>query len=253
MSSFRETTKCGLLLTILFASVASIPARAQAPAQPAWLDVRILQVKGGMALDFEDRVKELQAARKAAGQPPVLVMQVVRGHPNEYHMVTQSQTLAAANSEQVPMGPGAMAAWLGRITSTVDSVRFFYAITYPQHGIQAPQGAPPAQLGLIRTTRVISGKEAEYENWVANQYMPAFRQTNPLGHTMSRGVFGDNVSNFYHVVPIANWAAFDAGDPVEKLLGQRRMDQMINALDGIVESSELIVVRARPDLMGGQN
>ena len=116
--------------------------------------------------------------------------------------------------------------------------------------MQSNEGGAQPELLLLRTTCVISGKEAEYENWIANQFMPAFRQTNPLGHTMSRGVFGDNVSNFYHAEPIANWAAFDAGDPLVQVLGERRMEQMLNGLDGVVESSELVVARIRYDLMG---
>ena len=81
MKSFRENTKNGLLLAAFLASLVSVGARAQAPAP--LLDVTIVQVKGGMAADFEDRVKELQAARKAAGMPVMQVFNVVRGHPND--------------------------------------------------------------------------------------------------------------------------------------------------------------------------
>jgi len=253
MKSFLDNTKSGLLLAAFLASLVSVAARAQAPTPTPWLDVAIVQVKGGMAPDFEDRVKELQAARKAAGMPVMQVFNVVRGHPNEYHLVTPVQSLAQANSAPEPMGPAARATWLSRITVTTDSVRFFYAMNYPQHTVQGPQGAPRPELLLLRTTRVVSGKEAEYEKWITKEYMPAFRATNPLGHTMSRGMFGDNVANFYHAVPVANWGAFDAGDPVAKSLGQERMDRMIKGLDGIVESSELIVARIRYDLMGGAN
>ena len=237
------------VIALFFASTSSMSS-AQQNAPPPWLDVTIVQVKGGMQLDFEDRVKELQAARTAGGMQPIQVFSVASGHPNEYHLVNPVQSLAAANSEAPPMQPAALASWFGRITSTVDNVRFFYAITYPQHGIQGSEPATPPELLVLRTTHVIWGKETEYENWIANQYMPAFRETNPMGHTMARGVFGDDGSNFYHAVPIANWAALDAGDPMQRQLGERRMEQMLNGLDGIVDSSELIVARIRYDLMG---
>jgi hypothetical protein len=250
MKPRHELMKFGIALILTSATLFSTTASAQENAPPAWLDVAVIQVKGGMGIDFEDRVKELQAARQAAGMPATQIFQIARGHSNEFHLVTAVPSLAEANAAGPPMSPADWATWVGRVTATVDSVRFFYAITYPQHGVQGNEGGAQPELLLLRTTRVIFGKEAEYENWIANQFMPAFRQTGPLGHTMARGVFGDNVSNFYHAQPIVNWAAFDAENPLQRVLGQRRMEQMLNGLDGVVESSELVVARIRYDLMG---
>ena len=64
---------------------------------------------------------------------------------------------------------------------------------------------------------------------------------------MSQGAFGDSDQNFYHAIPIANWAALDQPDPLVTAIGQRRADQMIDALDGIVDSSEVIIARIRTD------
>lgn len=250
--SYQHRSKLAFILTASLALFAAARAQAQAQGQApaAWLDVVIIQVKSGMGPDFEDRIKELQAARRAANLPTAQIFSVVRGHPNEYHIVTPIQSLAASNSERDPMAPGARATWLSRITSTVESVRFFYARTYPQHGVQGNQSGPAPELLTLRKTHVISGKQTEYVNWVANQFMPAFRQTNPLGHTMSQGAFGDSDQNFYHAIPIANWAALDQPDPLVTAIGQRRADQMIDALDGIVDSSEVVIARIRTDLMG---
>jgi hypothetical protein len=240
------------IASIAFLAVSMSPMASAQENAPPWLDVVRVQVKGGMGLDFEDRVKELQDARRAAGMPAMQVFQIVRGQPNEYHLVTPVSSLAEANAPAQVMSPAENATWIGRITSTVDSARFLYAITYPQHGVEGPEGGAPPELLVLRTSRVVSGKEAEYEDWIANQYMPAFRQSNPLGHTMARGVFGDDVSTFYHAQPIANWAAFDAGDPLLAVLGQRRMEQVLDAIDGVVERSELAIARIRYDLMSAE-
>jgi hypothetical protein len=82
MKSTQEKAK-RVLFAALLASLVSAATWAQAPAQPGWLDVTIVQVKGGRGPDFEDRVKELQAARIAAGMPALQVFNVVSGHPNE--------------------------------------------------------------------------------------------------------------------------------------------------------------------------
>lgn len=249
MRSYKKANQ-GFVAMAVCALLLTGSAWAQDAGQPGWLDVVVIQVKGGMALDFEDRVRELQAARAAADMPPMLIASVARGHPNEYHLVSEVPSLEQANSAPPPMEPAEFAAWVARITSAVDSVHFFYAMTYPQHGIEGNQGGQAPQLLSLRKTRVVSGKQEEYEDWIANEFMPAFRQTNPLGHTMSRGVLGDSDQHFYHAVPVANWAAFDAGDPLAEVLGERRMAQMLDGLDGIVESSEVIVLTLRNDLMG---
>lgn len=226
----------------------ALPAAAQNDAQPPWLDVVIVQVANGQGPAFEDLLKDFQAARQAAGMPTGQVFQVIMGHPNEYHMVTPVQSIAVNENLPPPMPEAQMAVWQQRITSVVDSVRFFYASTYPANGIQAAANAPQPTHLLLRTIRVASGREADYESWVTNTWLPAFKETRPLGHTMSRGVFGDSPQNFYHAYPLAGLEGLDAPDPMMSL-GQRRYDQVFDALGDMVESHELIVATIRTDLM----
>ncbi len=242
-------SRCAVVLGLLaFLTVA--PVKAQDNQAPAWLDVTIVQVKGGKGAEFESLLKDMMAARRKANLPVGQVFSVASGHPNEYHIVTPMQSLAVNDKPQPFMQPAAQAVWLMRITETIDSVRFFYARTYPQHSIEGNTNGPPPQLLLLRTVQVVSGREDDYEAWVANQLMPAMRQANVMGHTLSRGVFGDSPKNFYHATPVANWAALDGQDPLLASMGERRYNQMLDALDGMIERNDLIVARLRPDLTG---
>jgi hypothetical protein len=236
---------CGLL-TAFF----SAPASAQQGAQPNWLRVSVVQVKGGRGPEFADLLKDFIAARQAAGLPGGQVFQIVLGHPNEFHYVIPVQSIAEQEGSGMPMPPGQAAMWTQRITETTESVRFFYAATYPQHNVQAPANAPNPTLLMLRKIRVAQGMEAEYESWVSDQYMPAFRQSSPLGHVMSRGVYGDSLQNYYHAYPLAGWGDLDAPDPLIEILGQRRYDQVFGAIDDIVVDHEMVIGRIRTDLMG---
>jgi len=237
---------CSVLMVLLAA-----PASAQQDGGlPPWLRVAVVQVAGGQGPAFEDLLKELIAARRAAGLPGGQVFQVVLGHPNEYHYVIPVQAIEANEGTPLPMPPADAALWTARITATVESVRFFYAATFPQHGVEAPANAPAPSLLLLRSITVASGKEPEYERWVADQYMPAFRQTRPLGHTMSRGVYGDSLQHYYHAYPLAGWGDLDAPDPLLGVLGQRRYDQVMDAIDDVVVGHEMAIARIRTDLMG---
>jgi hypothetical protein len=222
------------------------PAASQDTSTPAWLDVAIARVKPEQQPAFEDLIKEYLNARSAAGLPASTVYQVQIGHPNEYHVVTPIQSIAANAAAPEPMSDAEYALWLHRIQATIESVRFFDASLMPDFGVDGPSDAP---FLLLRTIRVVSGEEAEYERWVADQYLPAFRQTEGMGHTMSRGVYGDSPQNYYHAYAFSDLAVLDVPDPLIAILGQRRYDQVFDAIDNIVESHEMVVARRRPDLM----
>ena len=242
MSSFKSL---GIAAAGLLAVSLTGPVKAQNGA-PAWLDVAVIQVKLGQGPAFEDLISDYLDARAAAGLPASTVYQVQMGHPNEYHIVTVSDSIAAGAEEPPPMPEAAMAMWAQRISSTADSLRFFVAGINQDVGVDGPADA---EFLLLRTIRVVSGKEAEYVDWVTNQYAPAWRQVDGIGHTMSRGAFGDSPQNFYHAYGFADLSTLDQPDPLGPILGQRRMEALFDAVDGIVESHDIIVARVRTDLM----
>jgi hypothetical protein len=217
-----------------------------------WLDVAIVEVKGGRAADFEDRVKELMTARANANMPPTLTAQVVAGQPNVYHFVSPMQNLASNDNPTEPMSPEKMAMWQSRISETTDSVRFFAARTYPEYEIATPQGAPAPTLLFLRRVEIAPGRQADYEAWVDGELMPALRETDVLGHTMSSGFVGDSPQNFYHAIPLENWAALDGQDPLREVMSQAQYDRLIAGLVGIVQEDEITLLRLRNDLAGQQ-
>jgi hypothetical protein len=248
-NAFRKALGCSLALSLL-ATFAAAPAPAQDDGMPPWLHVVVLQARSGQGLAFEDLLKDFLQARQAAGQPASQVFQVALGHPNEYHIVTPVQSIANYENLPPPMPEAQAALWQSRITALVDNVRFFYAATYPDHGVEAPANAPAPSLLLLRKVRVDSGSQAAYESWVAEQYMPAFRKSNPLGHTMSHSIYGDSLQNYYHAYPLAGWDDLGGPDPLMEILGQQRYDEVFDAIDDIVIEHEMIVARPRPDLTG---
>jgi len=98
--------------------------------------------------------------------------------------------------------------------------------------------------GLVR------GKTA-YLEWVENDLVPAMKKANAANNMtsiMSRGIFGDSPQNFYRISMVANWAALDSPNPVAASMGQAAYSRMQAKLNGIVESTDLLLVRPRPDL-----
>lgn len=217
---------------------------------PAWLDVAIVRAKPGQNADLEDRIRELLQAQQDSGQTVSQVFEVAAGNPGEYHIVTPIVALAMNDNPVPPMPPAEMAAWVARIVQHIDSARFFYARLYPDHAIQTEAGNSAPML-LLQTVRVIAGKDAEYETWLSEDVLPALRESNAIGHTLSRGAFGDSPQNYYHAIAVENWASLDGPNPLMQHLGQRGYEQLMDGADDIVESISLTLASVRSDLMPG--
>jgi hypothetical protein len=238
------------LVICLAAAFVTTYASAQEGGLSPWLRVAVVQVKGGEAAEFQDLLKDFIAARRASGLPGGQVFQVTLGHPNEWHYVIPVQSISDNENAPLPMSSAEAAIWTNRITATTENVRFSYAITFPQHGVEAPANSPAPTMLMLRKIRVAEGMQAEYESWVEDQYMPAFRQSGALGHVMSHSIYGDSLRNYYHAYPLAGWEDLEGPDPLIEILGQRRYDQVFGALDEIVTEHEMVIARIRFDIMG---
>jgi len=258
MNAVRTT---GRLRNVRFAAVAALgTALASAshaqPGQPGqeippWLDIVVAEAKLGHEADLEDRMREMALAQAGdANAPQASVFQVVSGKPNVYHIVIPRASMAVADTPAAsPMPPEQMARWEQRISEATESVRFFVARTYPQFTIAADPNAPEPALLMLRTIQVAPGRQPEYEAWVAQRLMPVLRESNVLGHTMSNGFVGDSPQNFYHAVPLPNWAALDR-NPILEALGEQGFQELAQSMAGIVQRDEITVFRPRTDLMG---
>lgn len=225
-----------------------LPAKAQEGEPAPWLQVRIVEVKPDRTGEFEDLVKDLMAARAEAGMPAIMAYQVVRGDVGTYHFVEPLTNLGQLDeAPEPPMPPAEMAAWESRIVETLQSNRFFIARTYPDHSFQT-DAAENAELMMLYIQHTHRDRGTAYEEWVAEDLVPALQEAEILGHTMSRGAIGDSGQTWYHAVPIANWAAFDEPDPIVAALGEDAAERLFRQGDKLVDSGENVLVRMRADL-----
>jgi hypothetical protein len=246
---FSSLVAAVFLVLVPLSGEAQQQQQQQAGLAP-FLDVVVVQVKAGQGPEFEELVKKFAAAARKANLPPVQIFEVVRGTQGVYHIVTPMQALAQMdNPPPPPLKPEDMANLFNRLLPTLASGHSFVARTYPQFSIlpSAPP-APASSLAVLITTRVVAGRQAEYLKWVGSDLVPAIKKAKVPSYVMSGGFLGDSDQNFYGVVPVANWAAFDGPNPLVAAMGQAAFDKMFDKLDGIVESGELTLLRPRPDL-----
>ena len=239
------------LLTTMFSmllGLASPLALAQEEV-PAWLSVRITQVKPDRNAEFQDLIAEVTAALGAAGRRPVTVWQEVRGSLGTYHLVTP---LEAAGDLDDALGPpidaGAWSNLLNRVGDTVQSQRLLLLRNYPALAIPAAEGSEPAELMLLRLRTIVTGGNGDYGDWLGDNYIPALADAGVQDLGVSRVVAGDSPGIWIMGTPIENWAQYD-----EPGLFADRSDREIEQLFGpsraLIETRENLVLRRRTDLM----
>jgi len=242
-NSFGHYLVVGLMLTLL-----SPLALAQEDA-PAWLDVRIMQVKADRNAEFQDLIAEITAALGAAGRPPVTVWQEVRGSLATYHLVTP---LEAAGDLDEALGPpidaGAWSALISRIVDTVESQRRLLLRTYPDIAIPAAEGSEPAEFLMLRLREIVWGGNGEYREWLQDNLIPALTDAGVQDVSVSRVVAGDSPRIWIMGTPIENWAEFDEPGPFADL-SEREAQQLFGAGNALIQTGENLVLRLRPDLM----
>lgn len=242
-NSFGHYLVVGLMLTLL-----SPLALAQEDA-PAWLDVRIMQVKADRGAEFQDLIAEITAALGAAGRPPVTVWQEVRGSLATYHLVTP---LEAAGDLDEALGPpidaGAWSALISRIVDTVESQRRLLLRNYPDIAIPAAEGSEPAELMLLRLRTIVTGGNGDYGDWLRDNYVPALADAGVQDLGVSRVVAGDSPGIWVMGTPIESWAQYDEPGLLADL-SDREIEQLFGPSRALIETRENLVLRRRTDLM----
>jgi hypothetical protein len=218
--------------------------------QPNWLSVAVVQVKPGHAPDFEALLSDLLQAQQDEGRPGSQVFEIALGNAGEFHIVTPVASIAATETAPPPMDPAQMTQWMSRVTQHLESARFFYAALHPEHAIQTDAGGS-AELLVLQTIRTVAGSQDEYAEWVTDFLVPALRDSDVAGHTLSTGLFGDSPQNFYHAFVVRGWSELDQPNPLQRSLGQRAYEQLLDRNEGLVESVNIAVARVRSDLMPG--
>lgn len=231
--------------------VAAAPSATQAPQPVIWNQVRILRVKGDRINDFEARLKELSAAMVKQGRG-FNVWQVAFGEQNTYHIVSQLESFESMPRLEAnpPMEQAQWTSWLNQMRTNVDSQVLAVAEVHPDLSMM-PADTPAtinAELLILVTQTLLPGKRQEYVAWLRDQLIPAFRKSSILGVVANEMAFGSSGREWVFAVPVHNWAELDKPMPLYSSMGQQAAEQLLSRGDSMVERSETIVLRTRPDL-----
>lgn len=234
------------------AQTSSATPQAQAPASE-FLSLTVLSVKPEMMVEFQNFMKNTtNPALKKGGIKWRTVWQNTNaaGDAFEYVLVTPVGKFAeydAPSALEKGLGAQGMAAWQTKAGSLVSSVRRYIIRTRPDLGF-APQNAGPPKLAVVTSVHVAPNRNAEFENYLKNDYAPVMKQAG-VTYLVSQTIFGGDANEYITLTLRDSFTDLDKGPVLVQALGEEGAQKLLQKLPaGVVGHVERSLTRFVPEL-----
>jgi L-rhamnose mutarotase len=221
-----------------------------APAQQANIrSVRFYAVKSDRIGDFQAAVKEYNAIVTKAGSTRYYSIWASLTGASEYARVDNYTKWADLDAGLDPKLQD-QAAELQRITTRIsgctESSHRIIEEVLPDLSLPGTSEMPK----MIRTlqTKVRPEKVNEYLELVKNEVLPAIKKSGIKDYSVAQERYGAPSSEFLSVAGLNNWADFDGGFGVEKVMGKEGYQRFLAKLRPLILETEYNVYRFQPDL-----
>jgi hypothetical protein len=231
--------------------LSTIPAMmAQSTPAPEWSIVTLTTIKPDMRSEYEAFQKEMSAAYKKAEVPSRAVLQTVMGNVLEYVSVAPLAHFADMD------GPSPVERALGKAdaqglmrkgVACMTSAQRVASLALNDMSIRT-KTQEKSEYVMVTNYHLASGKEAEFNAWMKNDYLPAMKKAEVKNFWLSQTMFGGEPNERIAVRPIKNMGELDAGPVLTKALGQEGALKLRAKSAGVIDSVHFSVLHYRADL-----
>jgi hypothetical protein len=249
--SFEPRFSYGAGTILVALALSTVPAMmAQSTPAPEWSLVTVTTIKPEMRSDYEAFQKEMSAAYKKVEVPSRAVLQTIMGNLLEYVSVTPLAHFADMD------GPSPVERALGKAdaqglmrkgVACVTSTQRVASLALADMSIRT-KTPEKSEYVIVTSFHLVAGREAEFNAWMKNDYLPAMKKAEVKNFWLSQTMFGGEPNERIAVRPIKNMAEFDAGPVLTKALGQEGALKLRAKSAGIIDSVHFSVLRYRADL-----
>lgn len=236
--------------TLLVAALANVQTLlAQTESSPKWSLVTFTDIKPETRVEFEAWQKQLTAAYKKAEVPSRAVMQTMMGNLFQYVSVVPLAKFAdmdGASPVERALGKEQAAAFMRKGAAHISSVHRVATLSMDDLSIRTE--SEPAPYAIVTVMRLVPGKVQEFSTWMKDEYMPAMKKAEVKNLWVSQTVFGGNSLERVAVRPIKSMSEIDGGPVLTKALGAEEARKLGMRRATLVDSSQLLVLKYRPDL-----
>jgi hypothetical protein len=245
---------------ILFAAGHSHANLAQNPTPPAaeptpeFLSVTVVSVKPEMVSEFQNFMKDTtNPALKKGGVKWRETWQntPTSGDAFEYVLVAPVEKFAQYDGpsplEKGLGGAQAFGTWQTKASSLVNSVHRYIVRTRPDMTFMAKRTGPP-KLAVLTSVHVSPNRNAEFENYVKNDFLPVMKQ-GQVSYLVSQTIFGGDANEYVTLTLRESFTDLDKGPVLVQVLGQEGANKLLQKLPvGVVTHVDRSVIRFVPDL-----
>ncbi len=230
-------------------------ARTQRMAEdtaPQWLQVTVVRVKPEMVTEYVEfqRTQTIPALKKAGVKSRDAWVTGVFGEGFEYVYVTPIEKFAQYDGPgpfMRALGEEGAQAYNAKSRRFVTSTHTYALRARPDLSYQDKLTWPP-KLAVVAWVDVAQGRNAEYETFLKNDWVPAMKKADVAGYLVSQTVFGGNVNQYVTLTIHDTFADIDKGAPVTRALGAEGASKLGQKVAGIVTRVERSIARYNPEL-----
>jgi hypothetical protein len=242
----------GLFVVMCFTSV---PAARQAGDKPPafqWLQLTVVGVQPGMSADWRKIEQEevLPALKKGGSLGREVWTTGVFGVGSEFVIVTPIQSFAQFDG-QSPMakalGPEGASALAGRRAKLETGRRTYALRTRPDLSYVPEPGRVP-KLAMVSIVEIAGGRNADFENLLKADAVPAMKKAQARGYYVSQVVYGGNTQEYITLVAYDTFEEIGKGHPFEIALGEAGVTKLMQKTVGLVTRVDRYISRFVPEL-----
>lgn len=230
------------------------PLVAQTSQQSELLRVNVVQLKPDTAPQWAElqRTELIPAQKKGGLAWRDTWASAQSGDVYLRAILTPISSLAVFDSEAPivkALGPQGVQAFGEKSRRLLAASRVEIIRTRPDLGF----GARPAKpnIGILTTITVANGRNADFENFLKADVVPALKKANVTYYSVSQMVYGGDVNQYLSLLLFANYADLAKGHPLDRALGPNGVVRLGQKSAPFVVKLERTLIRYLADLSYG--
>jgi len=254
-------TKMGFMLVKMFTFAAFLMAigapaafaQKDAPPVHQWMEVTKIVVRPEKVGEFRDWVKnEFNPALVKGGVKLQYAWSTAEfGDLFTYFFVSPIEKFAdfdGAGPIEKALGRDAARPFFTKAGSLVKSVQNYAMVERPDMSYMGKMSGEP-KMAVMISVKVAQGHDADFENFMINEYLPPFKKSDAQAFLVHQTVFGGSQGQFVMLAPIDNFAELDKGHPIARVLGPDGFKKLMQRLPaGTTTEGEVDVISFQPSL-----
>lgn len=139
-------------------------------------------------------------------------------------------------------------AWSAKAQDFIAHTRTYMLETVPGTNWTNPKFKTPPLYYIVTERHLAPFRSADYEAYLKNDWLPLVKKADANGMLVSRMRYGGEMGHYFVFSPVGDLTELDQPNQITQTAGAEAVAKMQQKLVGIVQRSEIRILRLRPEL-----